>query len=138
MSRLLSLAAVVLLAGSLTAADPPTLADLVKQLGDPRFAVREAAQKELLKRGEGIAPELERLKKGADAETVERIGKVLYNLVGYKDDIRRLLAEVHEGKDSSPLPISDPLRDLIAAHQPGSGNLLLDILADPKHRLHRR
>ena len=77
------------------------MADLVQQLGDPRFAVREAAQKELLRRGEGIVPELDELAKGADAETVERIGKVLYDLVGYKDDIRRLLAEVHDGQDSA-------------------------------------
>ena len=138
MARLLSLVAVLLVGVSLRAADPPTIADLVKQLGDPKFAVREAAQKELLRRGEGSAPELEKLAKGADAETVERIGKVLYALVGYKDDIRRLIADVHEGLDSSPLPISDQLRGLIAGHQPGAGNLLLDILADPKHKLRRQ
>ena len=134
MTRLLPF---LLLAGSLPAADPP-LADLVKQLGDPRFAVREAAQKELVHRGEGVAPDLERLKTGADAETGERIGKILDALVGYKDDIRRCLAEVHEGKDSAPEPVSDELRGLIAAHQPGSGGVLLEILSDPGHRLHRR
>src|SRR5215213_4706808 len=101
-----SLAALLLTAAALHA-DPPTVADLVKQLGDPKFAVREAAQRELLQRGEGIVPELDRLVKGADAETGERIGKVRYHLVGYKHDIRRLLAEVHEGKDSAPEPISD-------------------------------
>src|SRR5262245_49686921 len=137
MSRLLSLVAVVVIAVTVRA-DPPAVADLVGRLGDPKFAVREAAQKELLSRGEGIVPELDRLAKGADAETADRIGKVRYQLVGYKDDIRRFLAEVHEGKDGAPIPISTDLRGLIAAHQPGSGNLLLDILADSKHTLHRR
>jgi hypothetical protein len=63
---------------------------------------------------------------------------VRYHLVGYKDDIRRLLAEIHEGKDSAPEPISADLRGLIAGHQPGAGDLLLSILSDPKHPLHRR
>jgi len=137
MSRLLSLIALILIGASLRA-DTPGVADLVKQLSDPKFAVREAAQKELLKRGEGIVPELDRLAKGADAETIDRIAKLRYNLVGYKDDIRRLLALVDEGKDRAPVPISDELRGLIAEHQPGSGNLLLEFLADPKHKLHRK
>ena len=46
------------------------------QLGDPKFAVREAAQRELLKRGEGSVPELDNLAKGVDAETAERWGLV--------------------------------------------------------------
>jgi hypothetical protein len=119
-------------------AEPPSVADLVKQLGDPKFAVREAAQNELLKRGEGIVPELDRLAKGADAETADRVGKVHYALIGYKDDILRLVALVDEGKDRAPVPISDELRGLILEHQPGSGNLLLEFLADPKHKLHRK
>jgi hypothetical protein len=137
MPRLLSLITLVLIGASVRA-DAPTVADLVKQLGDPKFAVREAAQKELLKRGEGIVPVLDRLAKSADAESVDRIARVRYNLVGYKDDIRRLLALVDEGKDRAPVPISDELRGLIAEHQPGSGNLLLEFLADPKHKLHRK
>src|SRR5215213_5983212 len=137
MPRSLSLLAIALF-GLPLRADPPTVADLVKQLGNPRFAAREAAQGELVKRGEGIVPELDRLTKGADAETAERIGKVRYHLVGYKDDIRRLLAEVHEGKDSAPEPVSAELRGLIAGHQPGAGDLLVSILANPEHPLHRR
>src|SRR6476469_9925966 len=90
MRRLLTLAALVLLGTSLRA-DPPGVTDLVKQLGDPKFAVREAAQKELLKRGEGVVPELDRLSKSADAETADRLAKVRYNLVGYEDDIRRCI-----------------------------------------------
>ena len=137
MSRLLSLVAVVLLAGSLPAADPPTIADLVKQLGDPKFAVREAAQKELLRRGEGSAPELEKLAKGADAETVERIGKVRYALVGYKDDIRRLLRSIpNPGYPEAVVTIPVELRGLIAGHQPGAGDLLLRLIDDREDRLY--
>jgi hypothetical protein len=137
MSRVLSLVAVACVAASVRA-DPPGVADLVRQLGDPKFAVREMAQRELVKRGAGVVPELDKLTAGADPEMADRIGKVRFALVGYKDEIRRLLAEVHEGLDSAPTPVSDELRGLIAAHHPGAGDLLLSILADPQHRLHRR
>src|SRR5262245_3186193 len=115
MSHFLSLVVVILVAATVRA-EGPSVADLVKQLGDSRFAVREAAQKALLNRGEGIVPELDRLVKGSDAETAERIGKVRYNLVGYKDDIRQLLAGVDVGLVSAPDPVSVELRGLIAAH----------------------
>ncbi|HKB00674.1 MAG TPA: hypothetical protein VKD90_00580 [Gemmataceae bacterium] len=138
MSRFLSLFAVVLFAGPVRADAPASVADLVKQLGDERFAKREAAQKELLRRGDAIVPDLDRLGKTADAETAERLRKIRYELVGYKDDILQLLAEVHEGKDSAPVPVSAWLRGLIAKHQPQSGDLLLSILADPKHPCNRK
>src|SRR5262249_27828952 len=117
---------------------PPEIADLVKQLGDAKFATREAAQKELLKRGDGIVPELDRLAKTADAETAERIRKVRYDLVGYKDDIRRLLLDFHAKLDRTPGPVSDELHGLIAGHQPGSGDLLVSILAQQDHSLYRQ
>jgi hypothetical protein len=136
MSRLLSLVALALLATSLRA-DPPSVADLVKQLGDPKFAVREAAQKELLKRGEAIAPELDRLGKGVDAETADRIAKVRYNLVGYKEDIRRCILDIKRKRGLfDPIPgelnLPSDLRYLIADHQPGAGDLLLAMAADEK------
>jgi hypothetical protein len=109
-------------------ADPPTVADLVKQLGDPKFAGRELAQRELLKRGDAIVPELDRLTKGVDAETAERIAKVRYCLVGYKDDIRRLMRDDLPRYDRSPGQISDKLRVLIGDHQPASGDLLLSLI----------
>lgn len=110
-------------------AEPPSVADLVKQLGDPKFAVREGAQRELLKRGEAIVPELDRLVKGADAETADRIGKVRYAVIGYQDDIRRLIREELRRYGPSSDRISDELRGLIIGHQPGSGNLLLSLIA---------
>jgi hypothetical protein len=139
MPRVLCLVAVFLLAGPLRA-DTPSVADLVKQLGDPKFAVRETAQRELVKRGEGVVPELDRLTNRADPETADRIAKVRFALVGYKDAIRRLLADVHEDReiDSVRVRVSDELRGLVAAHQPGAGDFLLSILADPKHKLHRQ
>src|SRR5438093_1196411 len=138
MLRLTSLFTVILAVGAVRADSPRDVADLVKQLGDAKFATREAAQKELLKRGEAIVPELDRLAKSAEAETADRLRKVRYELVGYKDDIRRLLLDVHEGKDSGRVPISDELRSLIGSHQPGSGDLLVSILAQPEPRLYRR
>ena len=56
-----SLLVVVLAAAGPRADGPPDVTTLVDQLSHPRFAVREAAHKELLRRGEPIVPELERL-----------------------------------------------------------------------------
>jgi hypothetical protein len=141
MPRLLSLIAVILIGTSLRA-DTPSVADLVKQLGDPKFAVREAAQKELLKRGEGVVPELDRLAKGADPEMAERIGKVRYALVGYKEEICRRILDIKSRRGVfDPIPgelnIPAELRYLIADHQPGSGDLLLLLAtaADEKKQL---
>src|SRR4051794_9190885 len=115
MPRVLALVAVFLLAGSMRA-DTPSVADLVRQLGDPKFAVREIAQRELVRRGEGVVPELDKLAAGADPETADRIAKVRFALVGYKDAIRRLLGDVREGLevDSARVPVSDELRGLVA------------------------
>jgi hypothetical protein len=124
-----------------TVATPPNadeLAKLVSQLGDAKFAVREAAQRQLLKYGEAIVPELDKLAKTADAETADRLRKIRYELTGYKDDILRLVEGIPFGKDTAPPPIDPELRGLIAKHQPGSGDLLLAVLTNPRHTLNRR
>jgi hypothetical protein len=118
----------------------PTVGDLIKRLGDPKFAVREAAHKELLRRGEGIVPELDRLAKTTDAETAERLAKVRYALVGYKEEILQRILDIKKARGLfNPIPgeldIPNDLRDLIAAHQPGSGDLLVTVATDPKHHL---
>jgi hypothetical protein len=135
-----AIAVFALLAGAAHADDRPDVAALVKQLGDPKFTVREAAQKELRQRGEAVVPELDRLVKEADAETAERIGKVRYALVGYKDDILRRILDIKSKRGLfNPIPgeldIPNDLRLLIADHQPGSGDLLVAIATDPKHQL---
>jgi hypothetical protein len=124
------------LAGVARADSAVVLADLVKQLGDAKFARREAAQTELLRRGEGIVPDLDRLAKTADAETAERIRKIRNELVGYQDDLVRLLRTVATKPGSSPEPISEELKDLFTARQPRAGDFLLRLIADPKADLH--
>src|SRR5262245_28323494 len=138
MSRIVGLLVVGVFGGPALADSAPTVAELVAQLGDPKFATREQAQKALLARGEGIVPELDKLAKTADAETAERIGKVRYELVGYLDDIKRLLVAVDNRPDYVPDPIPDKLRDLITGHQPRAGEFLLQLATDPKHDLHLR
>jgi hypothetical protein len=120
-------------------AEPPTVADLVRQLGHNRFAVREAAEAELLRRGEAIVPAMEGAAKGADAETVERVRRIRDALIGYRDEIARLLAAtVYYRSDAFPSRIHPDLRDLIARHQPRAADWLLTILADPRHPLQAR
>jgi hypothetical protein len=115
-------------------AEPATVADLVRQLGHNRFAVREAAEAELLRRGETIVPDLDRAVVGVDAETAERVRKIRTALVGYRDDIKRFLDEMDRRSPFLPdEPIAQGLRDLVAGHQPGAGDLLLDFATDPKH-----
>src|SRR5262245_49192632 len=100
---------------------PPSsdeLAKLVAQLGDSKFAIREAAQRALLKYGEAIVPELDKLTKSADAEAADRLRKIRYELIGYKDDILRLVGDIPFSKDSAPPPLSPELLGLIAKHQP--------------------
>jgi hypothetical protein len=138
MFRLVGMLVVGVISGPALADSPPTVAELVAQLGDPSFATREKAQKALLERGEGIVPELDKLVKTADPETAERIGKIRYDLVGYLDDIKRLLVAVDNRPDYVPDPISDKLRDLITGHQPRAGEFLLQLATDPKHDLHLR
>src|SRR5688500_9812075 len=75
-------------------AEPATVADLVRQLGHTRFAVREAAEAELLRRGEAVVPELEKAAVGADAETAERVRKIREALLNYRDEISRRLSEI--------------------------------------------
>src|SRR5688572_16566105 len=113
MNRLLAGIALLLLAGTLRA-DRPSVADLVRQLGDSKYATREAAQRELMKRGDGIVPELDRLAKGVDAETAERLRKIRYDLIGFLDDLRLLLKTVDNRPDHVPERISPRLSDLIA------------------------
>ena len=117
---------------------PDDVAALVAQLGDPKFAKREAAQKALLRRGDAVLPELEKFAGSPDAEIAERIRKIRYELVGYLDEIRQHLVDVDDRPDHTPAAISADLRRLIEKNQPRSGDLLISLIADTKHELHRR
>jgi len=138
MARLGCLIVAALIVAPSFADSPSSVADLVAQLGDPKFATREKAQKALLARGEEIVPELDRLAKTADAESAERIRKIRYELVGYLDDIKRLLPTVDNRWDYVPDKISDELRGLITGHQPAAGEYLLRLATDPTHDLNLR
>lgn len=127
-----SLYLLVALAGMAQADPPADVAALVKQLGDPKYARREAAQRELLTRSEDIVPELDRLARGADPETAERLRKVRYALVWYREDVRQMLAG---WKDSDRSALPPALGQLIGSHQPRSGNFLLSLSEQPGDRL---
>jgi tetratricopeptide (TPR) repeat protein len=73
--------AAVLLALPAPAADPapkpPTVAELVADLGHPVFSAREKAQRELWARGEGAIPALETAAAGDDPEAARRARELL-------------------------------------------------------------
>ncbi len=73
------LAAVLLAcpAPGLAADQPPTIAELVADLGHSAFRVREAAQRELWRRGEAAVPALERAANGDDPEAARRARELL-------------------------------------------------------------
>jgi tetratricopeptide (TPR) repeat protein len=56
---------------------PPTTEELVADLGDPVFGVREKAQRELWQRGKAAVPALERAAKGSDPEAARRAKELL-------------------------------------------------------------
>jgi tetratricopeptide (TPR) repeat protein len=56
---------------------PPTIDELVEDLGSPVFAAREKAQRELWKRGEEAVPALEKAAKGDDPEAARRARELL-------------------------------------------------------------
>ena len=55
----------------------PTPVELVRQLGDPSFSVREQATKRLLAIGRAAVPALEAGSKSSDPETVDRCERIL-------------------------------------------------------------
>ncbi len=130
MVRIACLIALVSVVSTSLADAPPSLADLVRQLSDSKFAVREAAQQAILKRGEGIIPELDKFSKPTDPETLERLKKIRHALETYKDEIRELLPMMQ-----SYGALGESLRHLIIDPQPGSLNLLLAIANTPRHPL---
>jgi hypothetical protein len=109
--------------------------DLVKQLGSAKYANRQAAQKALLDLGPGVVPFLDQLKVGADLETQRRIEIIRYQLVGHQEEILRFLAsQLPRYEDKRP-EVLETITNIVARHQPKSGNLLLSLVKDAKHPL---
>lgn len=64
-------------AGAIAETDPPTLEQLAKNLGSPIFRVRDAATKELFKRGKAARGVLEQAKKSESPEVANRAAEIL-------------------------------------------------------------
>jgi hypothetical protein len=139
--RFVGIASVFLIAGA-AAAQPPSALEqrvqaLIRDLGDASFAKREAAHKALLAEGYKIVPLLDRAKDAADLETVRRLERIRYQLVGYLDDITVYLNSHGPGSPDTRPEISPNIISLVAAHQPKAGEFLLKIIADAKDHRHR-
>ena len=67
---------------------------LVDELGSPKFAEREGAQRELYKAGQAVVPYLQSLNRSRlDAEQVARIGAIMESLsIDYEDHVQRVAA----------------------------------------------
>ncbi|HYT92401.1 MAG TPA: RNA polymerase sigma factor [Gemmataceae bacterium] len=110
--------------------------DLVKQLGSPKFAEREAAQQALLKLGPAIVPQLDRHRQGADLETQLRLDKIRYRLVGYADEILRFLERQSPVYEDKRIDVPENIKAVVAGHQPAAGDLLLTIIGNDRDKLH--
>ena len=110
---------------------------LVRQLADADFARREAAEKALLRLGDGVVPVLDRLGPQEDAEVRTRLARVRRALVGFQDDIRTALAATPAIPEDTRHPIAEELRLVIVGNQPRSGDFLLSLIADRRGKLNR-
>jgi hypothetical protein len=109
----------------------------IRQLGHPLFTQREAAQDALLGMGERVVPLLEHRRAAADLETQRRIDRIRYQLVGYAEDILALLEKIPSKDPDERVEIPAYAVSAVALAQPKSGDLLLRLVADEKHRLRR-
>jgi len=133
---------VSVLAGGLAADEPqpawqPRIEALIRQLGDPSFAKRDAATKALLAEDEKIVPLLDKAKKGADLEVARRLEHIRTQLMGYAEDITTFLKSLPSSDRESLPEVPRELIGMVAARQPKSGDFLLAIIADPKDPLNR-
>lgn len=128
----------------------PRIEALIRQLGDSSFAKREAASKALMAEDERIVPLLDQARKGADLELQRRIDRIRYGLVGFTEDLTLFLRTATEDAEPGPrtprnvLFLAEPppwpppdALSLVVAHQPKSGDFLLKVINDPKHKYHR-
>jgi hypothetical protein len=109
----------------------------IRQLGHPLFTQREAAQDALLAMGERVVPLLEHRRAAADLETQRRIDRIRYQLVGYAEDILAFLAKLPSDDPDKRVDVPAYAVSAVALAQPKSGDLLLRLIADEKHKLRR-
>jgi hypothetical protein len=103
-----------LTAGLAPAASPTPVDALVERLGDPAFPERQAAARELLKRGSAALPTLEAaVKVHPDAETRMRAA-ALAEQIRRADDAARLVAAKTIKLDYRNTPLGSALADLKA------------------------
>jgi HEAT repeat protein len=135
--------AVLLLTAATVAADPAP-ADLVRQLGHQRFAVREAAAKKLVELGADAVPALVQGSKSADEEVRARCLALLpqAKAAHWKKLADAYLAD-KDGEQKHDLPLlaewekvtgkpDAGSRQLFAAMVRAGGELLEQVAADPK------
>jgi RNA polymerase sigma factor (sigma-70 family) len=113
---------------------PVHVHELVKQLGSASYKKRQAAQRELLQLGPDIVPVLDQIK-GVDLETHLRLEDIRYRLVGHAEDILRFLKRQSPVYQEADHPVPDDIQGIVADHQPRSGQLLLSLARDLKHKL---
>lgn len=116
----------------------PSIGDLVKQLGDPRFSKREVAQRDLLQRSPHIIAELDRLAEKTDPETQERVRKIQYELSGLRDldELVEVLGKAENQIAPGRNPIHVEMHKLLTKNPLRTGDHLLRLIADPKHKRH--
>jgi hypothetical protein len=128
-------AAVLLLTAATVAADPrssgagPSPADLVQQLGHPRFAVREAAAKKLVEMGAAAVPALTDGTKSTDEEVRNR-SAVLLPQARAADWRRRADAYLadKDGKQKHDLPLLAEWEKVTGKPDAGSRQLFADMI----------
>jgi HEAT repeat protein len=128
---------VILIPTALVAAPKPgdegtpeyqTAADLVRQLGDPRFATREAAAKKLVEMGEAAVPAIAAGIKSADEEVRARAAALLPKAVavGWRRKAEAFRADSAAHRD---LPLLAKWEKLTGKPDNGTRKLYADMLA---------
>ncbi|HKB06400.1 MAG TPA: HEAT repeat domain-containing protein, partial [Gemmataceae bacterium] len=112
-------------------------ADLVKQLGHPRYATREAAAKELLKMGGPAIPALAAGTKAADEEVRTRSAALLPKVRAgeWKKRADAYLADV-DGKQKHDLPLLAEFEKLTGPPTPASRKLFAEMVRANGELLH--
>jgi hypothetical protein len=115
--------------GSVRTAEHQKAGDLVRQLGHPRFAMREAAAKELLEMGPAAFPALAEGAKSPDEEVRNRSQALLprAKALEWKRRAAAYLADI-DGKQKHDLPLLDKWEKLLGKPDSGARELFAEIV----------